>query len=104
LAQNDVVYVEPNKTKINGAAIGPKYGVIISITSILITDYLNNYYNKIIFCMENNDFDDEYENDFDLKAFQQVFDSLAMVCIGNLYWLIGFILKIYNTAILLQQF
>jgi polysaccharide export outer membrane protein len=37
LAQNDVVYVEPNKTKINGAAIGPNTGVIISITSILIT-------------------------------------------------------------------
>jgi polysaccharide export outer membrane protein len=37
LAQNDVVYVEPNKTKINGAAIGTNTGVIISITSILIT-------------------------------------------------------------------
>jgi polysaccharide export outer membrane protein len=37
LAQNDVVYVEPNKTKINGAAIGPNTGVIISITSVLIT-------------------------------------------------------------------
>lgn len=37
LAQNDVVYVEPNKTKINGATIGPNTGVIISITSILIT-------------------------------------------------------------------
>ena len=37
LAQNDVVYVEPNKTKINGAAIGPNTGVIISISSILIT-------------------------------------------------------------------
>jgi hypothetical protein len=29
--------------------------------------------------MENNDFDDEYENDFDLKHFSEVFDSLAMV-------------------------
>jgi polysaccharide export outer membrane protein len=37
LAQNDVVYVEPNKTKINGASVGPNTGVIISITSILIT-------------------------------------------------------------------
>ena len=37
LAQNDVVYVEPNKSKINGAAVGPNTGVIISITSILIT-------------------------------------------------------------------
>lgn len=37
LAQNDVVYVEPNKSKINGAAVGPNTGVIISITSLLIT-------------------------------------------------------------------
>ena len=37
LAQNDVVYVEPNKSKVNGAAVGPNTGVIISITSILIT-------------------------------------------------------------------
>lgn len=37
LAQNDVVYVEPNKNKINGAAIGPNTGVIISISSLLIT-------------------------------------------------------------------
>jgi polysaccharide export outer membrane protein len=37
LAQNDVVYVEPNKNRINGAAIGANTGVIISITSILIT-------------------------------------------------------------------
>ncbi|HEY6143556.1 MAG TPA: polysaccharide biosynthesis/export family protein [Flavobacterium sp.] len=37
LAQNDVVYVEPNKTKINGGAVGPNTGVIISITSLLIT-------------------------------------------------------------------
>lgn len=37
LAQNDVVYVEPNKTKINGAAVGANTGVIISVTSLLIT-------------------------------------------------------------------
>lgn len=37
LAQNDVVYVEPNKTKINGAAVGANTGVLISITSLLIT-------------------------------------------------------------------
>lgn len=37
LAQNDVVYVEPNKNKINGAAVGPNTGIIISITSLLIT-------------------------------------------------------------------
>ena len=37
LMQNDVVYVEPNKAKINGAAVGANTGVIISITSLLIT-------------------------------------------------------------------
>jgi len=37
LGQNDVVYVEPNKNKINGAAVGPNTPVIISATSILIT-------------------------------------------------------------------
>ncbi|MEO8254528.1 MAG: polysaccharide biosynthesis/export family protein [Flavobacterium sp.] len=37
LAQNDVVYVEPNKTKINASAVGPNTSVIISAISILIT-------------------------------------------------------------------
>jgi polysaccharide biosynthesis/export protein len=37
LAQNDVVYVEPNKVRINGAAVGSNTGVIISITSLVIT-------------------------------------------------------------------
>ena len=37
LAQNDVIYVEPNKTKINGAKVGPNTGVIIAVTSLLIT-------------------------------------------------------------------
>jgi polysaccharide export outer membrane protein len=37
LAQNDVVYVEPIKTKINGAAVGPNTGVLISVTSLIIT-------------------------------------------------------------------
>lgn len=37
LSQNDVVYVEPNKTRINGAAVGANTGVIISITSLIIT-------------------------------------------------------------------
>jgi polysaccharide export outer membrane protein len=37
LAQNDVVYVEPNKNRINGAAIGANSGVLISISSLLIT-------------------------------------------------------------------
>lgn len=37
LAQNDVVYVEPNKTKVNAAAVGPNTSVIISAISLLIT-------------------------------------------------------------------
>lgn len=37
LTQNDVVYVEPNKTRINGAVVGTNTGVIISITSLAIT-------------------------------------------------------------------
>ena len=37
LSQNDLVYVEPNKTKINGASVGANTGVIISATSLLIT-------------------------------------------------------------------
>jgi polysaccharide export outer membrane protein len=37
LAQNDVIYVEPNKNRINGSAIGTNAGIIISITSLLIT-------------------------------------------------------------------
>ncbi len=37
LSQNDVIYVEPNKNKINGAAVGPNTGVLISITSLVIT-------------------------------------------------------------------
>lgn len=37
LAQNDVIYVEPNKVRINGAAVGANTGVIISITSLLVT-------------------------------------------------------------------
>jgi polysaccharide export outer membrane protein len=37
LTQNDVVYVEPNKVRINGAAVGSNTGVIISVTSLIIT-------------------------------------------------------------------
>jgi polysaccharide export outer membrane protein len=37
LAQNDVVYVEPNQNKINGAAVNPSTGLIFSVLSILIT-------------------------------------------------------------------
>lgn len=37
LAQNDVVYVEPNKTKIRSSKIGADTGLIFSITSILVS-------------------------------------------------------------------
>ncbi len=37
LKQNDVIYVEPNKTKVNSSAVGPNTSVIISAISILIT-------------------------------------------------------------------
>ena len=37
LAQNDVVYVEPNKTKVNSSAVGPNTSVIISAVSILVS-------------------------------------------------------------------
>ncbi|MFB9076913.1 polysaccharide biosynthesis/export family protein [Flavobacterium procerum] len=37
LAQNDVVYVEPNKTRVNGSAVGPNTSVIISAISILVS-------------------------------------------------------------------
>jgi len=37
LAQNDVIYVEPNKAKVNSSAVGSNTGVILSSVSILIT-------------------------------------------------------------------
>ena len=37
LTQNDVIYVEPNKARINAASVGPNTGVIISVTSLIIT-------------------------------------------------------------------
>lgn len=37
LAQNDVIYVEPNKTRINSSAVGPNTSVIISAISILVS-------------------------------------------------------------------
>lgn len=37
LAQNDVVYVEPNKTKVNSSAVGPNTSVVISAISILVS-------------------------------------------------------------------
>lgn len=39
LSQNDVVYVEPNKVKMNSAAVGPNITVILSSLSILIAFY-----------------------------------------------------------------
>ena len=37
LSQNDVVYVAPNKTRVNSSAVGPNTSVIISSISILIS-------------------------------------------------------------------
>lgn len=37
LAQNDVIYVEPNNTKVNASAVGPNTSVIISAISILVS-------------------------------------------------------------------
>lgn len=37
LGQNDMIYVEPNRNKINGSAVGANTGVIVSVTSLLIT-------------------------------------------------------------------
>ena len=37
LAQNDVIYVEPNKTRINSSKIGPDLGVLFSVISLLLT-------------------------------------------------------------------
>lgn len=37
LKQNDVVYIEPNKTKINSSKYGPAVSVSVSIASVLIT-------------------------------------------------------------------
>ena len=37
LAHNDIIYVEPNKTKINSSAIGPNVSIIVSILSLVTT-------------------------------------------------------------------
>lgn len=37
LAQNDVVYVEPNKTKVNASAVGPNISIWMSAISLVIT-------------------------------------------------------------------
>jgi len=37
LAQNDLIYVEPNKTKMNSSKADPSIGIILSSVSLLIT-------------------------------------------------------------------
>jgi polysaccharide export outer membrane protein len=37
LAQNDVVFVEPNKTRVNASAVGPNVTATISAISVLVT-------------------------------------------------------------------
>jgi len=37
LQQNDVIYVEPNRTKLNTSKYSPVYSVLISVTSLIIT-------------------------------------------------------------------
>ena len=37
LAHNDIVYVEPNKTKINSSVVGPNISIIVSVLSLIIT-------------------------------------------------------------------
>ncbi|GAA4882852.1 polysaccharide biosynthesis/export family protein [Flaviramulus aquimarinus] len=37
LAQNDIIYVESNKTRVNASAVGPNTGIIVSTLSILIS-------------------------------------------------------------------
>ena len=36
LKQNDVIYITPNKTKVNASKVGPNTGVILSSISVLI--------------------------------------------------------------------
>ena len=37
LSQNDVVYVEPNKTRVDSSVVGPNIAVFVSIISLVIT-------------------------------------------------------------------
>lgn len=37
LSQNDLVYVEPNKARMNASKVGPNINVIISISSLIVT-------------------------------------------------------------------
>lgn len=39
LAQNDVIYVEPNKTQINNSKVSANMSIIVSVASLLITLY-----------------------------------------------------------------
>lgn len=40
LKQNDIIIVNPNKSKINGAGIGPSTGIIVGAISLLVTQTL----------------------------------------------------------------
>jgi polysaccharide export outer membrane protein len=37
LNQNDIVYVEPNKTRVNSSSVGPNISVGLSALSLLVT-------------------------------------------------------------------
>ena len=37
LEQNDIVYVEPNQTKLTGAVLNPAIGLIFSVTTLIVT-------------------------------------------------------------------
>lgn len=37
LSQNDIVYVEPNKTRVNSSVVGPNTSIVISAVSLLVT-------------------------------------------------------------------
>lgn len=39
LSQNDIIYVEPNKTRINSSVIGPNISVILTSLSLLLAIY-----------------------------------------------------------------
>lgn len=37
LKQNDVIYVEPNKTRVNSSAVGPNVSIYMTAVSLLLT-------------------------------------------------------------------
>jgi polysaccharide export outer membrane protein len=37
LAQNDIIYVEANKTRVNSSSVGPNTAIVVSSISILIS-------------------------------------------------------------------